>query len=588
MKINRSLTEILIIVGFFIWIGSAVPVQGAPSDPVAAETAKVLETETGYLENITFEKLKGKERVILMLSRQSGAAAEDQGSRTVMIKVENLFVPHDLRRAMGEGVLDNLIRVVPTQRTDGGKPQALIGIELHRRVPYSVRQDGHQMIIDFNVASLPARPAGAATGDKPALREPGRVKAAAPVKTPPVQVKDARPSYAGRLISLELQDASIKSVLQLLAEESGVNIVSGDDVKGNITVHMKKVPWEQALDTILGITQMVKKHQGNMITVMTMKRLLEDEKARKDAEKERRDGDKEREKEEQDKKEKEGKRKQISIEAKIIEATDDFVRKLGVQWGAGFTDNLRVNKGSYPYGILAGSQTFGNAAFGATTGLAQGVGLTTSNLAANFPMAAAAPAFALGMTISSAYGILDAEILAAESTSDVRIISSPKVTTMDGAKAVIKQGEDVPIVTPGTSTSPATVTFKEAVLKLEVKPTITPDGKISMEITANNDFPDYARAAQLQGNPPINKSQVESKVVVTDGETLVVGGILKATTTKGQAGLPWLSKIPILGWLFKYESLQKQRKQLLIFITPRLIKQEAPSPKTENKEIPKG
>ena len=116
MKINRSLTEILIIVGFFMWIGSAGPVQGAPSGPVAGETAKALETETGYLENITFEKLKGKERVVLMLSRQSGAAAEDQGSRTVMIRVENLFVPQDLRRAMGEGVLDNLIRVVPAQQ----------------------------------------------------------------------------------------------------------------------------------------------------------------------------------------------------------------------------------------------------------------------------------------------------------------------------------------------------------------------------------------------------------------------------------------------------------------------------------------
>jgi type IV pilus assembly protein PilQ len=587
MKVNRSLTEILIIVGFFMWIGSAGPVQGAPSGPVAGETAKALETETGYLENITFEKLKGKERVVLMLSRQSGAAAEDQGSRTVMIRVENLFVPQDLRRAMGEGVLDNLIRVVPAQRTNGGKPQALIGIELHMRVPYSVRQDGHQMIIDFNVAALPARPPGTATADKPALQEPEGLKAAAPVKTPPLQLKDAPPPYAGRLISLELQDAGIKSVLQLLAEESGVNIVSGDDVKGNITVHMKKVPWEQALDTILGITQMVKKQQGNMIIVMTMKRQLEDEKARKDAEKEQRDGQAERRKEEQRIKEEEGKRQQISIEAKIIEATDDFIRKLGVQWGAGFTDNLRVNKGSYPYGVLAGANPIGNSAFGNLAGLAQGVALTPASLAANFPMSAA-PSFALGMAISSAYGVLDAEILAAESTSDVRIISSPKVTTMDGSKAVIKQGDEVPFVTPGTGNNTATVTFKEAVLKLEVKPTITPDGKISMEVLANNDFPDYARAAQLQGNPPITKSQVESKVVVTDGETMVIGGIMKATTSKGQSGLPWVSKVPILGWLFKYESLQKQRKQLLIFITPRLIKPETPSPQTDTRPKDKG
>ena len=260
---------------------------------------------------------------------------------------------------------------------------------------------------------------------------------------------------------------------------------------------------------------------------------------------------------------------------------------MGVQWGVGFTDNLRVNKGVYPYGVVAGSNVIGNSAFGAMTGLAQGVALTTSNLAANFPLTASTPSFALGMTLSSAYAVLDAEIAASENTSDVRIISSPKVTTMDGAKAVIKQGEDVPIVTPSTSSNPATVAFKEAVLKLEVKPTITPDGRISMDIVANNDYADYTRADQLQGNPPINKSQVESKVVVTDGETLVVGGILKATTTKGSAGLPWVSKIPILGWLFKYESYQKDRQQLLIFITPRLVKQEGPVMETETREKPK-
>jgi type IV pilus assembly protein PilQ len=221
-------------------------------------------------------------------------------------------------------------------------------------------------------------------------------------------------------------------------------------------------------------------------------------------------------------------------------------------------------------------------------GLAQGVALTTSNLAANFPMAAATPSYALGLTLGSAYAVLDAQIVAAENTSEVRIISSPKVTTMDGAKAVIKQGEDVPVVTPGTTTSPATVTFKEAVLKLEVKPTITPAGRISMEVKANNDWADYARASQLQGNPPINKSEVESKVVVSDGETMVIGGILKATTATAQSGLPWISKVPVLGWLFKYDELVKNRKQLLIFITPRLVTEETPAAGVDAKPKDKG
>ncbi|MFH1080692.1 MAG: secretin and TonB N-terminal domain-containing protein [Pseudomonadota bacterium] len=577
MKTYRSLMEILIIIGLFIWIGSAGAVQAASTEPAAAETAKVMEAGAGYLENITFEKLKGKERVVLMLSRQSGATAEDQGEKTIAVKIENLFIPQDLCRAMGEGSLDNLIRVVPAQRTAGGKPQALIGIELNRRVPYSVRQDGHNVIIDFNVASLPVVPAGTGAGAKPAPKEQAKFKAAVPAQKPPAQPNVVPPSYAGRLVSLDFQDASIKSVLQLLAEESGVNIVSGEDVKGNITVSMKKVPWEQALDTILAITGMVKTQQGNTITVMTMDRMRKNEKDLKDAEKERRDGVQARKDEEQKQKESEGKKRQIVIEAKILEATDDFARKFGVQWGAGFADSLRVGKGSYPYGILAGASPIGGTPFGALKGLAQGVALSTTNLAANFPMAASAPSYALGLSLGSSYALLDAEIVASEKTSDVRIISSPKVTTMDGAKAVIKQGEDVPVVTPATAQSPATVSFKEAVLKLEVTPIITQAGKISMSVKANNDWADYARATQLQGNPPINKSEVDSKVVLNDGETMVIGGILKVTTSKGQSGLPWISKVPILGWLFKYDELSKNRKQLLIFITPRIVKDEKPA-----------
>ena len=582
MKINRSLMKILIIVGLFLGSGGAGAAWGAPSDPVGAETAQATQTETGYLENIAFEKLKGKERVILMLSRQSGAAAIDPGGKTVTVKVENLFVPKDLRRAMGEGALDNLIRVLPDQQTSGNKPQAVIALELRNRVPYSVRQDGHHVIIDFNVAALPI---AAGSVEKPA---PAAVKAAAPApaaapeqkpvaEQKPAAVSDSTaPPYTGRRVSLDFQEAGIKSVLQLLAEEGGVSIVSGADVKGVVTVSMRKVPWEQALDTVLAITGLVKKQQGGVITVMTADKMIKDDKARMDAEAARREAEKLVKKEEQEFKESQGTKRQIVIEAKIIEATDDFTRKMGVQWGVGFTDNLRVNKGMYPYGILAGASPVGNTPFGAMKGLAQGVALTTTNLAANFPMAATAPAYALGLTLGSANAILDAEIVASEKTSDVRIISSPKITTMDGAKAVIKQGEDVPIVMPATAQNPATVTFKEAVLKLEVKPTITPSGQISMEVKASNDYADYARAKDLQGNPPINKSEVESKVVVSDGQTMVIGGIMKSSTTKAQSGLPWVSKIPILGWLFKYDELIKNRKQLLIFITPRLVAEEAP------------
>jgi type IV pilus assembly protein PilQ len=143
---------------------------------------------------------------------------------------------------------------------------------------------------------------------------------------------------------------------------------------------------------------------------------------------------------------------------------------------------------------------------------------------------------------------------------------------MEGIKATIKQGNEVPYITPASGTSPATVSFKEALLSLEVTPKLTDEGKISMDIMASNDTPDWSKAAlNPQGNPPIVKSQFVSKVVVNDGDTIVIGGILKSSDSKAVSGWPWLQKIPVLGWLFKTDSTTKTKTQLLIFITPRIL-----------------
>jgi type IV pilus assembly protein PilQ len=143
---------------------------------------------------------------------------------------------------------------------------------------------------------------------------------------------------------------------------------------------------------------------------------------------------------------------------------------------------------------------------------------------------------------------------------------------MDGVKATIKQGDEVPYVTPGTGNTPPTVSFKEALLRLDVKPKITEEGKISMEIKATNDVPNYALAATLLGNPPIRKNEIESTVVINDGDTIVIGGITRSEDDLAVSGLPWLQKIPVLGWLFKTENVTKNKRQLLIFVTPKILK----------------
>jgi len=265
--------------------------------------------------------------------------------------------------------------------------------------------------------------------------------------------------------------------------------------------------------------------------------------------------------------------KQILIEAKIVEATETFTRNLGVTWG--FTGTGSVN--SYGTRYTGGSSTSRTNAqkFSYPSQIPYyQAGSTTDPLytaAVNFPTSLASPT--IGFVIGTASGFLETQLAALEETTTGKIISAPKIVTMEGVKATIKQGTEVPYVTPASGTSPATISFKEALLKLEVTPKITDEGKISMEIKANNDQPDWTKAINIENtlNPPIKKSEIDSKVVVQNGDTVVIGGIVKSDNNKSVSGLPWLQKIPVLGWLFKTENIDNEKTQLLIFITPKIL-----------------
>jgi type IV pilus assembly protein PilQ len=268
--------------------------------------------------------------------------------------------------------------------------------------------------------------------------------------------------------------------------------------------------------------------------------------------------------------------KQVLIEAKIVEATEEFVRNLGVKWGFGNQQNVPIGGSNYGLGVTGGSNTNPanqyQQAYPSQIALTDPTGSPLTMNAVNFPTALASPA--IGLVFGGATGFLEAQLAALETNTTGKIISAPKVVTMDGVKATIKQGDEVPYTTVDKDGT-ATVLFKEALLKLEVTPKITEEGKISMVINAANDVPDYAKG-QLnpQGNPPIRKSEIESKIVMNDGDTIVIGGISKSTEEKAVSGWPWLQKIPVLGWLFKTENVNKGKKQLLIFVTPRILKSD--------------
>ncbi|MGA3206621.1 MAG: hypothetical protein ABSE05_02190 [Syntrophales bacterium] len=600
---KKNILWIIILIACVMFIGSAEYASSAPTEetpPQGTPAAKVQGTDFGYLENITFDRINGKERLTLVLSKQSGVVIESLGTNDLLVKMAKMFVPEELKRTLGEGKLSNIVSVVPSQKTVDGEQWALITIALKERVPYKVNQEGQNVLIDFDVRSLAAKAPAAEqkTTDvskvsQEAWNPPKELQKAPEVPKEEITQMSAKPPYGVPVISLDFQDASIKTVLRLLAEVGGVTIVSGDDVKGNVTVYMKKVPWNQALDTILDVQGLVKKQMGDVISIMTVEKMKKDEADRRAGEEDRRKAEAIANKAEQDRLEERGKLRQISIEAKIVTAEDDFVRNLGVQWGGVSYQNI----GGLSYALTAGTNPGTNAA-GArslTWGYPSGIpftnpdGTVIQSAAVNYPATIAGPTF--GLIIGGAAGVLEAQLQALETNNTGKIISSPKITTMDNVKATIKQGQEIPYVTIDKDGN-RSITFKEAVLKLEVKPKITPDGAISMEIKATNDSADYATGALLGGNPPINKNEVESKIVVQDGDTIVIGGILSTSDQRNEAGVPWFMKIPVLGWLFKTESVTKQRKQLMVFITPKIMsKEDAGVDKFERpkgREKPKG
>ena len=549
--------EYKLLVGFallcLLWVLTAAGSAGGQATGGGAPAV-----EAGYLEEIRFEPLPGKERVTVVATRQAGVQIENLAGKGVVVHMEEIYVPTDLRKSLGEKRLQNVINAVPEQVQSKGRPAARIVIALREAVPHSVRQEGNAVIIDFNVAALPAAAAPAAkTTPTAAAATPASKET--PVATPAPETMTVNIPK----ISVDFQEADIRGVLRLLAEQGKVNIVTSPDVKGNVTVRMDDVSWEQVLATILEINGLRKKQSGNVISIMTADRAKKDEDDRIATLQKHQKAEEEAKKAAINKNLEMGRLKQLMIEAKILEVTEGFIRNLGVQWGAGVQLGLANN--DYSMGLLGGTGTLTTP----ITKLNTGVSLTRDALAMSLGTTLAPT---LGIILGGSNAILEARINAMETNSSGRVLSAPRVLTQDTQKAVIEQGEEIPIVTPASANNPATTTYKPATLKLEVTPEIKDDNHILMTIKAKNDRPNKAEKDANTGNMPVYTSSVDSKVVVMDGDTIVIGGILKTEDTKNVGGVPWLSQIPVLGWLFKYEYVEKTKRELLIFLTPRIVK----------------
>ncbi len=597
----------------------------------AAPATAVKTVRAGYLENVVFERLPGKERVTLELSKQSGVAVEKRPGNVVLIRLKNILVPEELRRALGDKAMANILRVTPAPKADEDLSWP-VAIELKQMVPYNVRQQGMNILVDFNVTSVAGAGLSPAsdkteTQEQPAAAPPAPPSAEKPETAGPASSEadegKAKKTYTGTKISLDVQEADIKAVFRLLSEVGKVSIVAGDDVKGTVTLTLKEVPWDEALDTILRIKGVDKTQVGNVITVMSLENLAK----QKALEKSRRDVEPQvtkvirinyanaaglKENLQEFLKDKDGKPRgsvrvddhsnaliiqavpedirritpiieeidkqtsQILIKANIVETTKDFARNLGIQWGGVF-GRYMGNQSLYvtPGGTGGSTIPPGSALDGSYTPLTGAKGVSGQGYAANFPAAAISgtnPA-SLGLLFGTIGGnILDVQLSALQKDGKLNILSSPSISTLDNQKASTENGMEVPITTRDKDGNPST-SYKLATLKLEITPHVIDGRTLKMTITVQKD--EVSSERDGYGNPWIIKKLTTTSLIVQDGETIVISGLTKQNVEGGDTGIPLFKDIPVLGWLFKTESKTSKMEEVLIFITPNILKPQA-------------
>ncbi len=523
----------------------------ATEEKAAAQPADVRTPSITAVTAIDFQQLTGKER---MAVRYSGAPPEvvlsRRGENVLILRMKNAVQGPGIKGRYEAPDLSNLKRVVLGSPHGDDRGGVDMEITLGAMAPYRVYKEDGSIIADFDVTaltdSLKAPPAAAETVKSERAPQSGSVLESYLEREAESLLKEKTTRYQGEKMSISCQDAPIESVFRLISEISGFNIVAGAGVNQRVTLNLNKVPWDQVLDTLLEVQALGMKKTDKVITVLPLEKL------------------KEAKEEELKKNVAEGRIRQISIEAKIVEVSTSFSRQLGVKWGYGYLDTWKGRD----IGVMIGNSAASSFTDVAT--LPSGIGISGSNIAVNFPSAAAAAGPALGIIAGSSKYILDAKLEALEINGTGKIISSPKVTTVDNVKATIGQGEEIPYVSRDDDGNPE-VEMKDAKLELVVTPKITPEGKISMAILASNKYADWGKTNANNENPPLVASNVESTVIVSDGDTIVIGGIYKSSEIDGESGVPWVSKIPILGWLFKEQSIVKEQRELLIFITPKVI-----------------
>ena len=420
------------------------------------------------------------------------------------------------------------------------------------------------------------------------------------------------PKYTGEPISVNLKDVDLKDFFRLIHEISGLNVVLDPDVHGNLTIVLDDVPWDQALDIVLKNNQLSRQLDGNVLriaSVDTLRKEAEGRRAQVEAESLAVDTItvtrflsyahskdvastlkkflSQRGHIESDDRtnaliindipssippidrllaQLDRKTQEVEIEARVVAATRSFARDIGTQLGFGWGNTPTGIGGASAVGtspITVGPGVAPNPLYPVVgTGSAASIPLF-SNLAANGPTS--------GLSFSNASNNirLDAILTMAESRGLLKILSRPRVVTQNNIQAIVKQGVRIPIVTAAQLNGPPTTTYIDAFLRLTVTPQITVENTIFLNVDVENTTPDFGH--QVQGNPTLITQQATTQVLVTDGGTVVIGGVIQTSNSVAISQVPLLGSIPWLGNLFKHQSVSSSNQELIFFITPRIV-----------------
>ncbi|MEA1900348.1 MAG: type IV pilus secretin PilQ [Thermodesulfobacteriota bacterium] len=583
-------------------LSSSGPVEKKEEKAVVESKTTIEYKKPAWVNRIDFSSEEaGKSTIIIGTTRPVEYKIKKASPQLLQLKLIDTRLP-DYRKfpiitTRFESAVD---RIIPVQ-TPAMKNTSMLTIELRETVPYFIEQNGDLLLVHFEASSIAPRPledAKLPAWKKVLTQTVTKEEIDIDKKTPEGLVAE---KYTGEKIALDFYETDIKNVFRILQEVSGKNFAIDKDVAGKVTLTLDKpVPWDQVLDLVLKMNQLGRVFEGDVIRIATAETLKKEAVFKRDklaleplvteyisvnyanaqedllpkieailTERGNAGADQRTNTiiitaipdkinmAREIVKNLDKVTPQVIIEARIVEATTSFSREIGTQWGAAGgiqEDDPRAGIGPQRgYDVLGGTYGY-NMAMNVPSTL-----LTTSmgGIGFNFTKIAGTPF------------LLNAMLLAMESEGEGKIISSPKIVTLDNKEATITQGLRYPYLKLDESGNTTTV-FEDIDLVLKVKPHVTPDNRISMNIIIEKKD---LGLEYLAGRSFTTKT-AETELLIDDGNTVVIGGIIKTTKSSGVSGVPWLSKIPLIGWLFKSTNKTDNKEELLIFITPRIVRLE--------------